>query len=150
MARFQLDRIQIIPRPRSEVFQFFSQASNLEKLTPAFLKFQILTPEPIEMKPGTLIDYRLRLYGLPVRWRTRIERFEPEKSFVDKQLWGPYRYWQHLHEFKDVPGGTEMSDCVQYELPLGFLGRVARALFVRRSLKRIFDFRTKAVKEILG
>ena len=150
MARFQLDRVQTIARPRAEVFQFFSQASNLEKLTPAFLKFRILTPEPIEMKEGTLIDYRLKLYGWPVHWRTRIERFEPEDCFVDMQLRGPYRYWEHLHEFRDVPGGTQMRDHVQYELPLGVLGDVARGLFVRRSLERIFDFRIRAVEEVFG
>jgi ligand-binding SRPBCC domain-containing protein len=150
MAQFELERIQTIPRPRPEVDQFFSQAYNLERLTPAFLGFEILTPEPIEMKAGTLIDYRLQLYGWPVKWRTLIERFDPDESFVDRQVRGPYRRWEHLHEFRDVPGGTEMRDHVQYELPLGIFGAMARTLFVRRSLDRIFDFRRRAVAEILG
>ncbi len=150
MASYVLEREQLIPRPRAEVFGFFAQARNLERLTPGFLRFQILTPEPIEMRPGTLIDYRLHLYGLPLRWRTRIERFEPEERFVDLQLSGPYRRWEHLHEFSDAPGGTLMRDRVEYALPLGPLGAAAHALMVRRSLARIFDYRRAAVEELFG
>jgi hypothetical protein len=150
MAEYQIDRIQTVPKPRAEVFEFFSRAHNLQKLTPGFLGFEILTPEPVEMKAGTLIDYRLKLYGLPMKWRTRIERFEPNELFVDRQLRGPYRRWEHLHEFRDVPAGTEMRDYVKYELPLGFLGQIARSLFVRRSLEKIFDYRRRAVTEIFG
>ena len=102
------------------------------------------------MREGALIDYSLRLYKLPVRWRTRIELFEPERRFVDVQLKGPYRYWRHLHEFEDVEGGTLMRDVVDYELPLGPLGSLARTLFVRRSLARIFSFRRRAVSEVFG
>jgi ligand-binding SRPBCC domain-containing protein len=99
------------------------------------------------MAPGTLIDYELRLYGVPLRWRTRIESFEPASGFSDVQLKGPYRRWLHRHEFRAAPGGTEMRDVVDYELPLGPLGRLAHALFVRRSLERIFHHRREAIAE---
>ena len=148
--RFQLEQIQTIPKPRPEVFAFFADASNLERLTPDFLGFRILTPEPIEMKAGVIIDYSLRLYGVSLKWKTRIETFEPEVRFVDTQLKGPYRYWQHLHEFEEVEEGTRMRDVVNYELPLGPLGTMARVLFVRRSLERIFGYRRRAVSEIFG
>ncbi|RME80825.1 MAG: CDP-paratose 2-epimerase [Caldilineae bacterium] len=148
--RFKLEQIQIIPKPRSEVFAFFADARNLERLTPDFLGFQILTPGPIEMKAGASIDYSIRLYGVSLKWRTRIEAFEPESRFVDTQIKGPYRYWHHLHEFEEVERGTRMRDIVDYELPLGPLGTVARALFVRKSLERIFGYRRQAVIEIFG
>jgi len=148
--RFKLEQIQIIPKPRSEVFAFFADARNLERLTPDFLGFQILTPGPIEMKTDAIIDYSLRLYGVSLNWRTRIEAFEPESRFVDTQLKGPYRHWYHLHEFEEVEQGTRMRDVVDYELPFGPLGTVARALLVRRSLERIFGYRRRAVTEIFG
>ena len=102
----RLDQSQFIPKPREEVFSFFADASNLERITPTFLHFHILTPLPIPIEPGALIDYELKLYGLPVRWRTRIETFEPSTSFTDIQLSCPYRRWHHRHEFVEVPGGT--------------------------------------------
>ena len=148
--RFKLEQIQIIPRPRSEVFAFFADARNLERLTPDFLGFQIITPGPIEMKPGAIIDYSLRLYGVSLKWKTRIDAFEPESRFVDNQLKGPYRYWHHLHEFEEIEQGTRMRDVVNYELPFGPLGTVVRALFVRRSLERVFGYRHRAVTEIFG
>ena len=148
--RFKLEQIQIVPKPRSEVFAFFADARNLERLTPDFLGFQILTPDPIEMKAGAIIDYSLRLYGVFLKWKTRIEAFAPESRFVDTQLKGPYRYWHHLHEFEEVEQGTRMRDVVDYELPFGPLGTVARALFVRRSLERIFGYRRLAVTDIFN
>jgi hypothetical protein len=148
--RWQFEQTQIIPRPRTEVFAFFADARNLERLTPGFLGFKILTPGPIEMKPGTIIDYSLRLYGISMKWRTRIEQFEPERRFVDIQLKGPYRYWHHAHEFEGVEQGTRMRDLVDYELPFGPLGTVARSLFVLRSLECIFSYRRKAVSEYFG
>ena len=150
MARYQLHRTQLIPRPLHEVFKFFSDAQNLEKLTPGFLHFRIMTPQPIVMKPGALIDYRLRLYGWPVSWQTRIESFIPDESFVDRQLHGPYRHWEHRHEFRAVPDGTEMIDHVEYQLPFGVLGQLARTFFVRRALENIFDFRHKTVEAEFG
>jgi ligand-binding SRPBCC domain-containing protein len=146
----RLVRRQFIARPVDEVFAFFAEAGNLEAITPAFLHFRITTPTPIEMAPGTLIDYRLRLFGCPFSWRTRIETFEPTRRFTDVQLRGPYRRWHHLHEFSEVDGGTMMVDCVEYELPLGPLGGLAHALFVRRTLERIFDYRRDRVEKLLS
>lgn len=138
---YRLERLQFIPRTREEVFAFFVEASNLEALTPNFLRFRILTPRPIHMHPGTLIDYELQLFRLPLRWRTCIETFDPPQRFTDIQLTGPYQRWHHLHEFFEVSGGTLMLDQVDYALPLGILGKVAHACFVRRTLERIFDYR---------
>jgi ligand-binding SRPBCC domain-containing protein len=150
VRRWQLEQIQIIPRPRSEVFAFFADAQNLERITPPFLGFKILASGPIPMKKGTLIDYSLRLYWVPLRWKTSIELFEPESRFVDTQLKGPYRDWRHLHEFEEVEQGTRMRDVVDYELPYGPLGTVARALFVRGALERIFGYRRQAITDIFG
>jgi ligand-binding SRPBCC domain-containing protein len=147
--RHLLDRAQLVRRPRAEVFAFFSDARNLEVITPEFLRFRIETPGPIPMAAGTLIDYRLSLSGLPFRWRTLIEIFEPDVRFVDVQLRGPYRLWRHHHEFEDAPGGTLVRDLVEYELPFGPLGDLAHALFVRRQLERIFDHRARVVGELL-
>jgi ligand-binding SRPBCC domain-containing protein len=147
---YRFEQSQFIPRAREEVFTFIAEASNLERITPAFLHFRILTPRPISMEPGTLIDYQLRLYGVPFRWRTRIESFEPASSFTDLQLSGPYRRWHHRHEFVEVSGGTEMKDIVDYELPLGHLGVTAQWLFVRSALDRIFEYRRAAITEIFG
>lgn len=146
MTTYRLERQQIIARPREEVFAFFSDASNLAKLTPEFLNFKIYTPAPIVMEPGTLIDYGLSLYGVPMRWRTRIEEFTPNERFIDVQLKGPYRLWHHTHTFEDHPEGTLMRDEVNYQLPFGPLGTLARALFVRRQLEQIFDYRIHVVE----
>jgi ligand-binding SRPBCC domain-containing protein len=132
------------------VFAFFEDASNLARITPPFLGFQILTPPPIAMGSGTLIDYRIRLYGVPMVWRTRIEDYEPGVRFVDRQLRGPYRFWVHTHEFNDVPHGTSMTDRVEYQLPFGPLGAVSHALFVRRTLARIFDYRRAVIASTFG
>lgn len=145
---YVLERSQIVPRPRREVFAFFADAANLERLTPSFLGFQILTPLPIAMRAGALIDYRIRLHGLPMMWRTRIDAFEPDSSFVDVQLKGPYSHWRHTHTFRDVSGGTEVGDHVEYQLPLGPLGRVAHRLFVKRQLQTIFDYRAATLSDL--
>jgi ligand-binding SRPBCC domain-containing protein len=143
-----LERSQIVPRPRAEVFAFFADARNLEAITPQFLRFRVDTPGPITIGEGALIEYRLSLHGVGLRWRTRIEQWDPGVSFVDVQLSGPYRRWRHTHRFEDVPGGTRMSDRVEYEMPLGPLGALAHALLVRRSLARIFDHRRERIAEL--
>lgn len=148
--RYQLRRTQIIPKPVDEVFPFFAAPENLQILTPGFLDFRILTPSPIPMRVGTLIDYRLSLFGVPLTWRTRIESYEPGVSFVDVALESPYRRWHHLHTFTPAPDGTRMEDLVDYELPMGPLGRVAHALVVERTLARIFDYRADAVRATFG
>ena len=146
----RMERTQIIPRPRDEVFGFFSDASNLQRITPAFVGFEILTAGPLVIGAGARIDYRLKLYGVPVRWETQIETFDAGVAFSDIQLKGPYRSWHHRHVFADVPGGTRMDDTVDYELPFGPLGEVARLLFVARSLEKIFDYRAEQIGAIFG
>src|SRR5689334_5534847 len=121
---YLLEQTQNIPRPLEEVFDFFSRAENLETLTPDSVRFKILTPLPIEMKAGTLIDYQIRISGIPVKWRTEIIEWEPGKRFRDIQLFGPYNKWDHLHVFESIPGGTRMKDYVEYQMPLGPLGRL--------------------------
>ena len=144
----RIEQTQVIARPLADVFPFFADAANLGTLTPDTLEFKILTPLPVEMREGALIDYRIRLFGVPLRWRTRIEEWEPGRRFVDVQLAGPYKRWRHTHEFRAVEGGTEMHDLVEYELPLGPLGAIAYALFVRRTLVGIFDFRRRQVASL--
>jgi ligand-binding SRPBCC domain-containing protein len=139
-------RRQRLPVAIERAFELYSQARNLETITPPWLGFRVITPEPIEMGRGTLIDYRLRLHGLPVRWRTRIETWEPPARFVDVQLRGPYALWEHTHTFEpDGPNAVVIADRVRYALPLGPLGELAHAAFVRRDLERIFEFRAVAV-----
>ncbi len=145
MAIHRIERSQIIERPREEVFAFFSDAFNLERITPAFLNFRILTTATIEMAAGTLIDYSLSLHGIPMKWRTRIEEFTPNERFIDVKLKGPYRLWHHTHTFEDHPDGTLMRDIIDYEMPFGPLGTLARALVVRRQLEEIFDYRVEMI-----
>src|SRR5512141_3238148 len=145
-----LERTQLVHRPRREVWAFFADPGNLEEITPDFLRFRIVTPRPIPMAAGARIDYRLSLFGVPFSWRTRIEEVVPGESFVDVQLAGPYRRWRHTHRFADAPGGTLVTDRVEYELPLGPLGAVAHALFVARTLDAIFAFRRQRVEVLLA
>jgi len=131
-------------------FGFFADAFNLEAITPPWLRFRIVTPGPKRMGPGTLIEYRLSLHRIPIRWLTRIELWEPGVRFVDVQVRGPYRSWQHIHAFEARDDGTLVRDTVRYAVPLGPLGRLADAAFVRRDLERIFDFRQAEVARRLG
>jgi ligand-binding SRPBCC domain-containing protein len=147
---YVLERTQRIPRPLGEVFPFFADAYNLEAITPPFLRFRILTPRPIPMAPGSCIDYRLQLFGIPFRWRTRIERFDPGVGFVDAQIRGPYRLWHHTHEFERAGDATHMRDVVRYALPLGPLGTLAHTIAVRRMLDEIFAFRRRRIEEIFA
>jgi ligand-binding SRPBCC domain-containing protein len=146
----RLEREQVVKRPLDEVFAFFARAENLERITPPWLGFRVLTPGPIEMGSGTMIDYRLRLHGLPLRWTSRIELWEDARRFIDQQVHGPYRFWRHLHEFVPVGRGTCVRDWVEYALPLGWLGELLGLPVVRRDLVRIFDYRRAAVARMLG
>jgi ligand-binding SRPBCC domain-containing protein len=136
-----------VPRPRPEVFAFFAEAGNLQELTPPFLGFEILTPRPIEMRPGALIDHRIRLRGIPLRWRTEITTWEPPRRFVDEQLRGPYRLWIHEHTFEEDGDGTAVSDFVRYAVPFGAL---ANRLLVARDVRKIFEYRERRLREIFG
>jgi ligand-binding SRPBCC domain-containing protein len=148
-VRHRLERSTLIPKPKREIFAFFADAHNLERITPAFLRFRILTPDPIVICAGTVIDYQIRLHGVPIHWRTLIQEFSPGSTFTDVQVEGPYRYWHHRHEFEDVPGGTRMRDQVDYELGFGVLGELAWRLFVRSHLERIFDHRNRSIAAFL-
>lgn len=150
MAPYLLQREQWIPRPIGDVFAFFADARNLEAITPPWLRFQILSPEPIVMRSGSQILYRLRWRGFPVRWLTEIQSWNPPTEFIDVQTKGPYRLWHHTHRFEPVNGGTLMRDLVRYALPFGPLGRLAHAWLVRSELRAIFDFRGRRVSDILG
>jgi len=146
-----INRALELPLPPEQAFEFFSDPFNLEAITPPSLHFKVLTPAPIPMGAGTLIDYRLRLHGVPVRWQTEILDWEPGVSFRDVQLSGPYALWDHTHTFEAGPGGdTVMRDTVIYEIPFGPLGRIAQALFVRRDLERVFDHRSAEISRRLG
>jgi ligand-binding SRPBCC domain-containing protein len=146
-----LEREQLVELPRQRAFEFYGDALNLEAITPPWLAFEVTTPGPIAMGPGARIDYRLKFHGVPVRWRTRIESWEPPDRFVDIQVSGPYALWEHTHEFEPAgEGAVLIRDRVRYALPLGPLGELAHRLFVRRDVERIFDYRREAVATRLG
>jgi hypothetical protein len=147
---FTLERDQWVPRPLEEIFAFFSAARNLEALTPQWLRFQILTPEPIAMTAGARIDYRLRWHEIPLRWTTEIALWEPPYRFEDVQLKGPYQIWHHTHCFEAARGGTQIVDNVRYSLPFGLLGRAIHTLTVRRNVEEIFAYRQGKVRALFG
>jgi ligand-binding SRPBCC domain-containing protein len=137
-----------VPLPRKRVFAFFADAANLEHITPPELHFRIVSPQPVPMQEGALIDYRLRLFGVPLRWQARISRWEPPIGFVDEQLDGPFRAWEHTHRFHDGGRATIIEDVVCYRLPFAPLCDVFHPL-VRLQLRRIFRFRQSAVQSYL-
>ena len=147
MREFTLQTELWLPRPRAKVFRFFAEARNLETLTPPWLKFEVLTPAPIMLRLGTLIDYRITVHGLPIRWQTEIAEWDPPHQFVDVQLRGPYTLWRHAHTFEERDGGTVCLDRVRYR-PRG--GALVHWLFVRRDVERIFQYRQQRLKEMFG
>jgi len=143
----RLEAVQLLPRDRATVFDFFSDAFRLEALTPPWLHFTVLTPRPIAIAAGTRIDYRLRLHGVPIRWQSRISVWEPPLRFVDEQARGPYRRWRHEHVFEDVPEGTLCRDVVDYAV---WGGRWIDFALVRRDLRSIFAFRRRVLEAVFA
>lgn len=138
----------LIDCPIDDVFAFFSDAGNLERLTPAFLNFKILTPLPIEMKQGALIEYQIKLFGIKMRWLTEITKWEPNRRFSDVQREGPYLLWDHEHRFRKVGNSTLMVDTVRYAVPGGILEPMVHRLFVRNRIQEIFAYRERAITEL--
>jgi len=133
-----------LPLPPEELFPFFADAANLDAITPPWLHFNILTLPPVVMREGALIDYRLRVRGIPLRWRTRINVWQPPHRFVDEQIRGPYRQWIHEHTFEGRDGGTLARDVVQYAAPFDF---IAHRWLVRPDIERIFQFRSETLRK---
>lgn len=141
---------QVLSAPLERVFDFFADAGNLEAITPAFLRFRILTPLPVAMGEGALIRYRLSLHGLPMQWLTRIDEWRPGRSFVDRQLRGPYALWVHRHTFAAHPQGTLVRDRVDYALPLDPFSRPAHPFLVKPRIERIFAHRREVLARTFG
>jgi ligand-binding SRPBCC domain-containing protein len=156
---YRLERRQFVALPLADTFAFHAEPRNLARITPGWLAFRLLgfdvadgnggETAHIQMRKGLRLEYRIRPLGVPQRWTSEITEWDPPRRFVDEQLRGPYRSWRHEHEFRAVAGGTEIVDRVSYALPLGALGRLAHALFVRRQLRAIFDHREAMVERIL-
>ena len=141
---------QWLAKPPAELFPFFGDAHNLEQITPALLSFRVVTPGPIQMKPGTLIDYKLKVRGVPMRWTTKITEWDPPHRFRDEQLKGPYRQWVHTHTFVEEDGGTRCDDVVEYAPPGGPLAPLINRLAVENDVKQIFAYRAKVLAEMFG
>ena len=151
MAIQTLRREQVVDAPPDAVFAFFADPFNLEAITPPLLRFAVVTPPPITMGVGTFIQYQLRLHGVPVRWDTLIQAWDPPRSFVDVQVRGPYRLWHHSHDLAPLDGGrTVMRDTVRYALGFGALGALANRVVVRRDLEAIFAYREERVPALLS
>lgn len=146
---YRLERRQWLPLPLEAVFGFFERPENLAQITPPWLDFRILTPPPIRMAPAATIDYTIRVLGIRTHWRSLIAEYDPPRGFRDVQLIGPYRLWDHRHRFQAERGGTVVEDEVEYQVAVGPLGRLAHALFVRRQLATIFDYRRDRIEALL-
>ncbi len=150
MSGFVLERRQIVAGDVPEVFGFFKDPHNLESITPPWLHFRVVSSSTPVVREGTEIEYRLRWQVFPMKWRSRISEYVEGEMFADEMLSGPYTRWYHRHLFTSVPDGVEMTDIVQYQLPLGPLGRLAHAMTVRSQLEAIFDYRRSAIARIFG
>ncbi len=146
---YTLERTQVVPVPIEEAFAFFADARNLEQITPPWLRFRI-RDAPDELALGSHLRYRLRLFGIPIGWRTEIVAWDPPRGFVDLQRRGPFLLWEHTHRLTPVAGGTEIYDRVRYRLFFGPLGALVRRLLVRRWVEGIFDYRAEALGPLLS
>ena len=149
MRERTLEREQFIPVPIEAVCARFADIENLEAITPSWLQFKILSAIPVDMHSGLVIEHRLRLHGVPIRWRTLIDPWNPPHGFTDTQIWGPFATWVHAHSFTPVAGGTIARDHVRYRIGYGPIGDLALHLFVQRDIERIFDFRRDAIHHLL-
>ena len=148
---YQLKRTQFIPADLPTCWDFFSSPKNLQVITPAYMGFRVLTDNPEKMYAGLMIAYRITpVFRIPVKWVTEITHVSDLDFFVDEQRIGPYKLWHHEHHFKAVEGGTEMTDVLSYELPFGFIGKIAHAVFVKKKLEEIFLYRYRKVEELFG
>jgi len=150
MKTYHLHREQVVPLNRDEIFPFFAKPENLAKITPPSMGFNILTPTPIKMREGAVIDYTVKAMGARMHWRTLIAEYEPPYKFVDIQLKGPYILWHHTHTFIEEGANTRLIDDVRYALPFGPLGRIAHAVAVERQLLTIFDHRNRVIADMYG
>ena len=149
MASFQLRCQMLVKLPIKEVFEVFQNPYNLIKITPPSMGFEVTNKKPVQMRKGELIHYRFRMMGLPLTWTTLISDYAPPFRFIDEQLKGPYTRWHHLHTFKEIAGGVEVSDIVDYKLPLGMLGLLGQPI-VKPQLLQIFRFRQQALSKMWG
>jgi hypothetical protein len=147
---YTLKKEQIVLKDISTVFDFFSKPENLSVITPHAMKFKILTPSPIDMKVGTLIDYTINIIFMPIRWRTLITKYDPPNIFVDQQLSGPYSMWHHTHTFEQLGDNeTLIKDEVIYSIPFAFIGRITHYLYIKGELEKIFTYRKNKIEEII-
>lgn len=148
---YTLKRQQRLPVSIDQLWEYMASPENLANITPDYLSFKIKSELPSKMYPGLIIQYTVRpVMGIPMTWVTEISHVQNHQFFVDRQLKGPYKTWHHQHHFTEIEGGVEMTDEVNYELPLGFLGRIAHSLFVKKQLNSIFDYRIKKMEETFG
>ena len=138
---------QFVPSDMDTVFEFFSRPENLEKITPTSMGFNIITPSPIEMKEGAIIDYTVKIMGVPMRWRTMITSYKKNEYFVDEQLKGPYSYWHHRHSFKEVEGGVLIIDEITYALPIQAFRKIVHPVLIKPQIEQIFNFRFKTIQD---
>ena len=152
MASYTLKTVQRLPISLDQAWDFFSSPRNLKEITPAYMNFRVLTNSDSEkMFAGQIITYRVSpLLGIPMFWMTEITHVRDHEYFIDEQRFGPYALWHHKHFFKEVPGGVEMTDFLDYKLPLGFLGNIVHALFVRRQIESIFEYRRRVLIDRFG
>lgn len=148
MSELILERSQWVARPVEEVFAFFSEAKNLEKITPPYLHFSILKTSTESIEKNTLIDYRLKLHGMPFKWKTLINDYVKNEFFIDEQVKGPYKLWVHTHSFIPENNGTRINDHITYKIPFGYIGNLLLKQYINNDLNKIFEYRKKIIEEV--